>query len=157
MEESDLSHHHPHNPPQQNRPPLSLEELLYKSVYFVSEGPEIGVHISFETIKTFCIPDIYNIIIDHIVSVVRYATQTYPTYNVYINLKGITITSMDKYRTFLMKASNAMLQYEEFYKQLNHIYVIQAPTFVKQLLTIVKTITPHIINNIKLVPNEKKK
>lgn len=153
MEASDLLHQYP---PQQNRPPLTLEELLYKSIYFVNEEPEIGIHISFESLKSFCVPDIYTRIIEHIVATIRYAIQMYPTYNIYINLKGITITSMDKYRDFLMKASTVMLQYDEFYTQLNHIYVIQAPTFVKQLLTIIKTITPHIINNIKVVPNEKK-
>jgi hypothetical protein len=153
MEASDLLHHYP---PQQNRPPLLLEELLYKSIYFVNEEPEIGIHISFESLKSYCIPDIYNIVIEHIVGVISYATKTYTTYNIYVNLKGITITSMDKYRDFLMKCSNVMLQYDEFYTQLNHIYVIQAPTFVKQLLTIIKTITPTIINNIKVVPNEKK-
>jgi hypothetical protein len=161
MEEKDLTQHngahHLNNPLlQQNRPPLSLEELLFKSIYFVNEGPEIGMHISFEILKSFCIPEIYTVIITHIENMVVYAVQNYPTYNVYLNLKGITITSIDKYRDFIMKCSTAMLKHGEYYNQLQFIYVIQAPTFLKQLLTIMKTITPYIINNIKIVPNEKK-
>lgn len=130
---------------------LTINDMLNSCIHIVKDGSQPGIHISFELLKPICIPQNYDIIILHIVQTCLHAVQLFEKYSVFLNLKKITITSIEKYRNFVLKCSNTLLQYEIFYNKLQHINLINSPTFVKQLINIIKPIAPHLINNIVII------
>jgi hypothetical protein len=88
--------------------------------------------------KTVMNPNIYWAFISFIFETNEKILKDYPTYEVYLDVKGITPTGVERYKDFIQLLSKSGQQHNKnFLQKLNYIFILNPPVMVANLSKIV--------------------
>jgi len=73
----------------------NIMELLNDTVYIVKNKNIL--FIDYQVFKMYMVKDIYNLIIQHFIEKLTTLLKSYSTFEVHVNLKGLTVSSLQKY------------------------------------------------------------
>jgi CRAL/TRIO domain len=73
----------------------NIQELLNDTVYIVKNKNIL--FIDYQVFKMYMVKDIYNLIIQHFIERLTTLLKSYSTFEVHVNLKGLTVSSLQKY------------------------------------------------------------
>jgi hypothetical protein len=97
--------------------------------------------------KTIIHPGIYTDLIHHIFQVNENILTKYSSYNVFIDLKGLTMTGVERYKDFITTMSlEGQKNKKDFLKKLEKIYIMNPPFMIAN---IGKIILPLLDNTVK--------
>ena len=88
--------------------------------------------------KTVMNPNIYWSFISFIFETNEKILKDYPTYEVYLDVKGLTPTGVERYKDFIQLLSKSGQQHNKnFLQKLNYIFILNPPVMVANLGKIV--------------------
>jgi hypothetical protein len=73
----------------------NIQELLNDTVYIVKNKNIL--FIDYQIFKMYMVKEIYNLIIQHFIETLTTLLKSYSTFEVHVNLKGLTVSSLQKY------------------------------------------------------------
>ena len=73
----------------------NIQELLNDTVYIVKNKNIL--FIDYQVFKMYMVKEIYNLIILHFIERLTTLLKSYSTFEVHVNLKGLTVSSLQKY------------------------------------------------------------
>jgi hypothetical protein len=91
--------------------------------------------IDYTCFKYFATTETYNIIIQLICNHIDTILKTQPTFIVYVNLKMLTLSELDKHKLFIKNVSIVLK--DKYPNRLDKCYVYNAPIIFSQLFTII--------------------
>lgn len=110
----------------------------------------IILHYSY--FKHFAMNDTYDIILQFIVSNIETILKNNTTFTVHVNANNLSLTDVDKHRSFILKMSETLN--ERFPYKLQKCYIYDAPFIFSQVFNIVSKFIDketqkkiHVVNN----------
>jgi hypothetical protein len=138
---------------------IGIEEFLSNLVYIIPN--EKNIHMDYVVFKSFVNPSNYNITTEYIINKITYIIKEYGPYKMYVNLDGLTISAVERYKDFLIyfmkeitkKYTENNINYVPYLEQL-HIY--NAPNVFEQILPLVKPfLDDEIVSKMIIYKKEK--
>jgi hypothetical protein len=119
---------------------LSLELLLRHTCWVMPNATE-SVYINYPILKTFATPDLFEVIVNHIIAVCNYVKGRHAQLVIWLNLDGFTVSAVDRYRGLISLFSEKCLaQNTQFSLVLQELRILNAPTAIEHIRTAVKTL-----------------
>lgn len=113
---------------------------------------ENSIIMHYSYFKHFAINDTYDIILQFIVSNIENILQTNETFTVHVNANNLSITDVDKHKSFILKMSQTLN--EKFPSKLHKCYIYDAPFIFSQVFSILSKFIDketqrkiHVVNN----------
>lgn len=86
-------------------------------------------------VKYFATKITYNIIINHITNNIDEILSKYPKFNVYVNLKKLTLVDVDKHKDFIQNIS--IILRDRYPDKLTKCYIYNAPFVFSQIFNMI--------------------
>jgi hypothetical protein len=86
-------------------------------------------------VKYFATKITYNIIINHITNNIDEILSKYPKFNVYVNLKKLTLVDVDKHKDFIQDIS--IILRDRYPDKLTKCYIYNAPFVFSQIFNMI--------------------
>ncbi len=86
-------------------------------------------------VKHFATKMTYNIILTHIINNIDIILSTYKKFNVYVNLKKLTLVDVDKHKEFIQEISTVLK--DKYPDKLTKCYIYNAPFVFYQIFNLV--------------------
>ncbi len=119
---------------------LSLDLLLRHTCWVMPNAME-SVYINYPILKTFATPDLFDVIVNHIIAVCNYVKGRHAQLVIWLNLEGFTVSAVDRYRGLISLFSEKCLaQNTQFSLVLQEFRILNAPTAIEHIRTAVKTL-----------------
>lgn len=115
---------------------IGLNALIEQTIHY-QEGTNI-ILLNYPVFKKFVTDDIYNRLITYLVELLEYGKKYYNKVDIKINLNGLTITGMERYKNFI-DASMKVLS-DRYDTMVENCILLNAPTFTHQLISLFSTI-----------------
>jgi hypothetical protein len=134
---------------------VGLNNLIEKTIYY-QEGTNV-IWLNYHVFKKFATDDVYDQLIKYFIELIDYGKTYYTTVEIKINLDGLTITGLERYKHI----------FEDSVKNLSDTHIntidtcilMNAPTFTNQLINLCSAIIgPSRFSNLqtKLIVISKK-
>jgi len=94
-----------------------------------------AIVIEYVYVKYFATKITYNIIINHITNNIDEILSKYPKFNVYVNLKKLTLVDVDKHKDFIQDIS--IFLRDRYPDKLTKCYVYNAPFVFSQIFNMI--------------------
>lgn len=118
---------------------LSVERCIQEAVYHERDSDEGRIAINFPNLKRIAHPDIYVDICKHGISLVDRCIEKHGTYSVSVNLAGLTVSGMDRFRVLIeMFFSLVPAEDVSFAQCIRSVVVYNAPSFFDSVHQIVR-------------------
>lgn len=139
---------------------IGIEEFLINLVYINPEDKKL--FIDYFVFKSFANPSNYAIITEYIINQVTFMIKEYGQYQMYVDLNGLTISAVERYKDFLhyfmMEITKKYEEYNiNYVSYLEHLHLYNTPNVFEQILPSVKPfLEPEIIDKMILYKKDKK-
>ena len=136
---------------------FSIKELLSKTVYTLNDSNKI--YFSYPLYKTYATENTYQIIIDEIIQYIFHVLETYPTFEMHIDLDSFTATAFQRnmtvFQLYYDTCCKIGLNYDK--NTLDRIVIYNTPSVIQSLSTlIIKMTDKSIKEKITLLYKQKK-
>lgn len=128
---------------------LSLEELIENTVYLIPDTNSI--YIDYPVFKMYATISNYQIFIDRFINIMKASIVDYGAFQVHINLKSFSISSIEKYQNFFQMYYNSCISQGLLYndKIVEKIIIYNTPSIITSIsVMIIKYTEPSIKNKI---------
>jgi hypothetical protein len=133
-----------------------IEKIKNKKYDEIFDGlccaKENSIILHYSYFKHFAMNDTYDIILQFIVSNIENVLKNNETFSVHVNANNLSITDVDKHRSFILKMSQTLS--EKFPYKLHKCYIYDAPFIFSQVFSIVSKFIDketqrkiHVVNN----------
>lgn len=129
---------------------MSMEEMLSKLSY--NDGNNII--IDGKVFKILLNTSTYNLVMEHLINVTKQAIAHSSPVNIYVSLKSLTLSDLDKHRDFFLN----MIKFfsDNFPNILNECFLYQTPSIFSQIYKIISIVIDKVTRNkIHIVKNKK--
>ena len=118
---------------------------LFNSIIQINENQFI---CNYSLFKTIINPTIYMDFIDFVFQINDQILQIHPTYNVCIDLKGLTMTGVERYKDFISLLSReGQRNGKNFLQRLNCIYIANPPFMIANISKILLPLVDKVIKD----------
>lgn len=125
---------------------VSLDALLARSCYIVPNT--YCVHIDYPTLKLYASPDTFETISEYIMANFKKVTDEYGTFEVFLNLDGLTVSGAERYRGLIETFCMMCFNLNTGFSQMIHRFVVyNSPNVIDAIKHIVM---PFMEENVKL-------
>jgi hypothetical protein len=132
-------------------PNMNINELLNKISFM--EGDK--VFIDYKIMKQLLNENTYDMIFDHLINVTKEILLHNQFINMHVCLKGLTITDMDKHRSFVLRIIKTFS--EQFPNKLNVCNLYKTPVIFSQIFGLISMFIDKVtINKIRIVKSPPK-
>lgn len=122
---------------------------IFEGLCSTKEG---SIIMNYQYFKHFAMSDTYDIILQFIISNIENILKEQDTFTVHVNANNLSITDVDKHRTFILKISQVLS--EKFPRRLHKCYIYDAPFIFSQIFNIISKFIDkdtqrkiHVVNN----------
>lgn len=130
---------------------FSLEDLIKRSCYFTQDN---AVFFDYTIFKLFANDGNYESIINYVIHLFDYCIQQTGELKVYINLDGLTVSGVERYKSIIMMFFNKCEDDKRiiYANTLTHWKILNTPAMIDIIKNIVKPLVPqYIMNKVILV------
>ena len=118
---------------------IDVYEMIADSIYIIKESNQL--YIDYTIFKLYANPDNFNIIITHIINTCRYLVTYYKSFEVYINLQGLTVSAVERYKDIIKKYVSCCLnENTDFALLMTKLHILNSPSVIEMIVRIVKPI-----------------
>ena len=118
---------------------IGLNALIEKTIHY-QEGTNTLL-VNYSVFKTFVSDDVYDKIITYFVELLEYGKKYYNRIDIKIDLDGLTITGMERYKNFIEMSMSVFS--DKYDNLIDNCILMNAPRFTNQLIGIFSTIIGH--------------
>ena len=118
---------------------IGLNALIEKTIHY-QEGTNI-IWLNYPVFKTFVNDDIYDKLITYFIELLDYGKKYYNKVDIKINLDGLTITGIERYKNFI-EISMKILS-DKYDNLIENCILMNAPTFTNHLIGVFSTVIGH--------------
>jgi hypothetical protein len=125
--------------------------LVFAQIIYLEKNQIIFNYPLFKLVAT---PSIYMDLANRAFFVTAEILRSYPNYDIYINLQGITISAVERYKDFIsLVSSEGLKNGNNFLKSLNKVYLQNPPSFLESGYKMIQPILdPVITERIVIIP-----
>jgi hypothetical protein len=118
---------------------LDVNELICKTIYIIPNSNSI--YINYPLFKLFVNPDIFEQIVNHIISQCRCLIEQYGTFVAYFNLDTFSVSAAERY-TPLIKSYNekCLNKNTDFAILMKKLHILNTPNVIEMIVKILKPI-----------------
>ena len=122
--------------------------MIADSIYIMKQTNKI--YIDYPIFKLYANPDNFDIIITHIINTCRYLVTYYKNFEVYINLQGLTISAVERYKDIIKKYVSCCLnENTDFAFLMAKLHILNTPSVIEMIVKIVKPmIDPNVVEKV---------
>lgn len=118
---------------------IDVNEMIAKTIYVIPETNKI--YIDYTIFKLFAHPEIFDLIIEHIINSCRYLITYYNSIEAYINLDTFTVSSAERYKGLIQKYCEICLKDNtDFSLLLIKLHILNTPSVMELIIKIIKPI-----------------
>jgi hypothetical protein len=115
---------------------------------FIFKVEQNTIKINYNIFKSVASPVIYMKMATYLLQLTEAIINTYSTYNLHVDLAGLTMSAIERYRGFVSLVSGEGLKNGKgLLKHLEFVHVFNPPTFVEYLCSIVIPIVDPVIKD----------
>lgn len=116
---------------------IDVYEMIADSIYVIQQTNKI--YIDYPIFKLYANPDNFDIIINHIINTCRYLVTYYKNFEVYINLQGLTVSAVERYKDIIKKYVSCCLnENTDFALLMTKLHILNSPSVIEMIIKIVK-------------------
>lgn len=126
-------------------------KLIYAQIISIEENK---IMFNYPLFKLVATPSIYMDLTNRAFEVTTEILKIYPRYDVYINLQGITISAVERYKDFIaLVSAEGLKNGNNFLKSLHKVYLQNPPSFLETGYKMIQPILDPIIKDrIVVIP-----
>jgi hypothetical protein len=118
---------------------MDIYEMIAESICVIPQTNKI--YIDYPIFKLYANPDNFDIIITHIINTCRYLVTYYKNFEVYINLQGLTVSAVERYKDIIKKYVSCCLnENTDFALLMTKLHILNSPSVIEMIVKIVKPI-----------------
>jgi hypothetical protein len=118
---------------------IDVYEMIADSICVIPQTNKI--YIDYPIFKLYANPDNFDIIITHIINTCRYLVTYYKNFEVYINLQGLTVSAVERYKDIIKKYVSCCLnENTDFALLMTKLHILNSPSVIEMIVKIVKPI-----------------
>jgi hypothetical protein len=127
---------------------MDIYEMIADSIYIMKQTNKI--YIDYPIFKLYANPDNFDIIITHIINTCRYLVTYYKNFEVYINLQGLTVSAVERYKDIIKKyVSYCLNENTDFALLMTKLHILNSPSVIEMIVKIVKPIIdPNVVEKV---------
>jgi hypothetical protein len=116
---------------------FSLEDMLNATVYILPNTNKIV--FNYPIFKLYANNDVYNIVIQKVITLYDILLTTYTTFEVHISLDTFTITAAERYKSIIqLFCEKCMNSQTSYIQHLQGMYVYYTPSMIESISTLLK-------------------
>jgi hypothetical protein len=120
--------------------------LLFNSIIQIRGTNEL--HFNYTVFKTVVNPSIYNDLISFIFKTNDHILETCSSYTVYIDVKGLTMTGVERYKDFVVLLSDqGKINGKNFLEKLTNVYIVNPPFMISNIGKILLPLLDKIVKD----------
>ena len=132
---------------------IDINEMIAKTIYAIPGTNKI--YMDYTIFKLFAHPEIFDLIILHIINTCRYLVTYYGSLEAYINLDTFTVSAAERYRGLIQKyCDNCLHENTDFAILLTKLQILNTPSVIEMIVKVIKPIIDKGVVN-KVVFNRK--
>jgi len=121
-------------------------EALFRTIIRVVDQNKI--HVDYNIFKTVMNPSIYMDLIYYIFKVNDKILEISNSYDVYIDMKGLTMTAVERYKDFVsLLSEQGKVNGKNFLEKLNHVYIVNPPFMISNIGKILLPLMDKIVKD----------
>lgn len=127
---------------------IDLYEMIAESICVINQTNKI--YIDYPIFKLYANPDNFDIIITHIINTCRYLVTYYKNFEVYINLQGLTVSAVERYKDIIKKYVSCCLnENTDFALLMTKLHILNSPSVIEMIVKIVEPIIdPNVVEKV---------
>ena len=127
---------------------IDINEMIAESICVINQTNKI--YIDYPIFKLYANPDNFDIIIIHIINTCRYLVTYYKNFEVYINLQGLTVSAVERYKDIIKKYVSCCLnENTDFALLMTKLHILNSPSVIEMIVKIVKPmIDPNVVEKV---------
>lgn len=127
---------------------IDINEMIAKTIYVIPGTNQI--YMDYTIFKLFAHPDIFDLIISHIINSCRYLIAYYNSIEAYINLDTFTVSAAERYRGLIQKYCEICLHANtDFAVLLTKLHILNTPSVIEMIVKILKpVIDKDVVNKV---------
>lgn len=127
---------------------IDINEMIAESICVINQTNKI--YIDYPIFKLYANPDNFDIIITHIIDTCRYLITYYKNFEVYINLQGLTVSAVERYKDIIKKYVSCCLnENTDFALLMTKLHILNSPSVIEMIVKIVKPmIDPNVVEKV---------
>ncbi len=128
---------------------VEMRERMIQGICYYNDVTQT-VAFEYPMFKVIACPEIYKAIADRLYEVLDRATSGPPTvepppkYFMFLNLKGVTISSVQRYIEFIQTYCNQSIM-GKYYGGLEKVIIVNAPSILNQLMQLLSIFIPNYV------------
>jgi len=123
---------------------MGIENMIDNTVYIISNTNK--VYLDYTIFKLYATPDLFDIIIQKVISLFEQCIEKYGNFEVHINLNSFTISAYERYNQIISKFCFECLNTNvKFTINISNLFIYNTPNMIDILKNLIK---PFIDNNI---------
>jgi hypothetical protein len=116
---------------------IDINEMIDKSI-FIIPGKNY-IYMDYTLFKLYANPDIFDIIISHIINSCRYLITYYGSLEVFINIDTFTVSAAERYIELIKKYCDICLnENTDFCELLTKLNLLNTPSIIEMIIKIIK-------------------
>ena len=113
--------------------------MITKTIYVIPGTNKI--YMDYTIFKLFAHPEIFDLIIQHIINTCRYLVTYYGSLEAYINLDSFTVSAAERYRGFIQQyCKNCLHENTDFAVLLTKLHILNTPSVIEMIVKIIKPV-----------------
>jgi hypothetical protein len=119
---------------------------LFNSIIQIKNTNEL--HLNYTVFKTVVNPSVYHDLIMFIFKTNDHILETCTSYTVYIDVKGLTMTGVERYKDFVVLLSDqGKINGKNFLEKLTNVYIINPPFMISNIGKILLPLLDKIVKD----------
>jgi hypothetical protein len=118
---------------------IDINAVLSKTIYIVPNTNSL--YMNYPLFKLFANPDIFDLIVDHIITMCRSLIDNFGWFDVYVNLESFSVSAAERYKPLIQsyneKCLNKNTDFALLMKKLN---ILNTPSVIEMIVKILKSI-----------------
>ena len=133
---------------------IGIEDMLNNSIFIIPDTNR--VFFDYAVFKLYATPEVYDLIINHILQLFDYCIKNYRAFESHINLNSFSISAMNKYKPIILKFCNECLNNETKYTQnLTKLYIYNTPNMIDMATAMVRPfINENMLNKVIFIKKQ---
>ena len=127
---------------------IDVNEMIAKTIYVIPGTNKI--YMDYTIFKLFAHPEIFDLIIQHIINTCRYLVTYYGSLEAYINLDSFSVSAAERYRGLIQKyCNNCLHENTDFAILLTKLNILNTPSVIEMIVKIIKpVIDKSVVNKV---------
>jgi len=120
--------------------------MLFNTVICVNENNQMC--FNYNVFKTIINPSVYMGLIHYIFKINEKILEVCTSYDVYIDLKGLTMTGVERYKDFVsLLSEQGKINGKNFLEKLNNVYLLNPPFMISNIGKILLPLVDKIVKD----------